>query len=234
MNSVCIIICVLFLLCVFVNSARGLFKALLSVAGLIASIAVAVYAAPHLSGYLEENTQVDEKIAAYVAEKLEYSEVGEEVSRSVQVAIIQELPLPETLKAGILDNNNSEMYHLLDVSGVYDYIAKSVAVVILNVAVFLGLTILCRLLFFVLSRTVKDLTKLPIVRWIDKNGGGCLGALKGLIYIRVFFLMLSICSTFEWSQYIIEQISDLQVLKLLYDNNILLDIVGDLTSILFR
>ncbi|MDD6070132.1 MAG: CvpA family protein [Clostridiales bacterium] len=234
MNSVCIIIGVFFLLCIFVNWARGLFKALLSVAGLIASIAVAVYAAPHLSGYLEENTQVDEKIAAYVAERLEYSEVGEEVSRSVQVAIIQELPLPETLKAGILDNNNSEMYHLLEVGGVYDYIAKSVAVVILNVTVFLGLTILCRLLFFVLSRTVKDLTKLPIVRWIDKIGGGCLGALKGLIYIWVFFLMLSICSTFEWSQYIIEQISELQILKLLYDNNILLDIVGDLTSILFR
>lgn len=234
MNSVCIIISVFFLLCVLVNWARGLFKALLSVAGLIASIAVAVYAAPHLSGYLEENTQVDEKIAAYVAERLEYSEVGEEVSRSVQVAIIQELPLPETLKAGILDNNNSEMYHLLEVGGVYDYIAKSVAVVILNVTVFLGLTILCRLLFFVLSRTVKDLTKLPIVRWIDKIGGGCLGALKGLIYIWVFFLMLSICSTFEWSQYIIEQISELQILKLLYDNNILLDIVGDLTSILFR
>ena len=125
MISVCIIIGVAFFLCVMVNWIRGMFKALLSVAGLIASIAVAVYAAPHLSGYLEENTQIDEKIAVYIADKLEYSEVGEELSRSVQVAVIQQLPLPETIKSNILDNNNSEMYHLLEAGGVYEYIAKS-------------------------------------------------------------------------------------------------------------
>lgn len=233
MNSVCIIIGVAFFLCVMVNWIRGMFKALLSVAGLIASIAVAVYAAPHLSGYLEENTQIDEKIAVYIADKLEYSEVGEELSRSVQVAVIQQLPLPETIKSNILDNNNSEMYHLLEAGGVYEYIAKSLAVVILNGIVFLGLTLLCRLIFFVLAQTVKDLTKLPIVRWIDKIGGGVLGALKGLVYIWVFFLVLSISSTFEWSRLMIMQINDSQILKLLYDNNILLDIVGDLTKILF-
>ena len=69
-------------------------------------------------------------------------------------------------KSNILDNNNSEMYHLLEAGGVYEYIAKSLAVVILNGIVFLGLTLLCRLIFFVLAQTVKDLTKLPIVRWI--------------------------------------------------------------------
>ena len=105
--------------------------------------------------------------------------------------------------------------------------------VILNGIVFLGLTLLCRLIFFVLAQTVKDLTKLPIVRWIDKIGGGVLGALKGLVYIWVFFLVLSISSTFEWSRLMIMQINDSQILKLLYDNNILLDIVGDLTKILF-
>jgi len=234
MNNISIIIGVMFLVCVLVSWARGLFKSILSVAGLIVSIVVAVYVAPHLSGYIEEHTQTDEKIADYIAEKLEYSEVGEELSRSVQVAVISELPLPETLKSNLLDNNNSEMYSLLDVSGVYDYIAKSVAVVILNAVVFLALVFFCRLFFFVLSRKMSDFTKLPIVRSIDKIGGGCLGALKGLIYIWVFFLILSICSTLEWSQALIVQINDSAILKLLYDNNILLDIVGDLTKVIFR
>lgn len=234
MNNVCIIIEVLFLICVLVGWVKGLFKSVLSVAGLIASIVVAVYAAPHLSGYLEENTQADERIAAYITEKLEYSGVGEELSRSVQIAVISELPLPESLKDSILDNNNSEIYDLLKVSDIYEYIAKSVAVVVLNAIVFLTLTILCRIFFFVLSRKMKDLTKLPIVRWVDKICGGLLGAVKGLIYIWVFFLLLSICSTFEWSQTILSQINASGILKLLYDNNILLDIVGDFTKVLFR
>lgn len=190
MNNISIIIGVMFLVCVLVSWARGLFKSILSVAGLIVSIVVAVYVAPHLSGYIEEHTQTDEKIADYIAEKLEYSEVGEELSRSVQVAVISELPLPETLKSNILDNNNSEMYSLLDVSGVYDYIAKSVAVVILNAAVFLALAFFCRLFFFMLSREMSDFTKLPIIRSIDKIGGGCLGALKGIIYIYGCFFWL--------------------------------------------
>lgn len=234
MNSVCIVIGVLFFICVLAGWIKGLFKSILSVAGLIASIVVAVYGAPHLSGYLEENTQVDEKIAAYIAEKLEYSDVGEEVSRSVQVAVISELPLPESLKDSILDNNNSEIYDLLKVGDIYEYIAKSVAVVVLNAGVFLSLTILCRIFFFVLSRKMKDLAKLPIVRSVDKICGGLLGAVKGLIYIWVFFLLLSICSTFEWSQMILSQIRESRILILLYDNNILLDIVGDFTKVLFR
>jgi uncharacterized membrane protein required for colicin V production len=233
MNNVSIVAAVFFLICVLAGWRKGLFKSVLSVAGLIASMVIAVYAAPHISSYLEENTQIDEKIAAYITERLEFSEVGQDLSKSIQVSVINELPLPEGMKENILDNNNSEMYDLLEVSGVYDYIAKSVAVVILNAAVFLMLTFICRLVFFILSRQVSDFTRLPIVRSIDKLGGGCLGLMKALIYVWVFFLVLSISSTFTWSQQIILQIQNTTLLKLLYDNNILLDIVGDLTRILF-
>ncbi|MDE6434045.1 MAG: CvpA family protein, partial [Lachnospiraceae bacterium] len=213
MNTINVVIGILFLVCVLVSWAKGLFKSILSVAGLIASIGIAVYAAPHLCGYIEEHTEIDEKIADYIEKKLEYSDMGEGLSKGVQIAVINELPLPESLKSNIRDNNNSEMYDLLDASGVYDYIAKSVAVVILNAAIFLILTILSRLFFYMLSRNLSDFTKLPIVRFIDKIGGGCLGALKGIIYIWVFFMILSICSTLEWSQSFIAQINDSAILK---------------------
>lgn len=231
---VCIVIGILFGICVLMGWMHGLFKVLISAAGFIASIVVAVYAAPYVSGYLEKNTQIDEKIAAYISEELQFSETGEEASKGMQVAIINELPLSDSLKSSILDNNNSEMYEALDVSGIYDYIAKSHAVVVLNAAVFLVLVFSCRLVFFFLKKTSDGLTKLPIVKWIDKIGGGCLGMIKGLIYIWVFFLILSITSTFEWSQEMILQISHSALLKLLYDNNLLLDIVGDLTKVLYR
>lgn len=230
---VCIVIGSLFGICVLAGWIQGLFKVLVSAAGLIASIVIAMYVAPHVSGYLEENTQMDEKIAAYISEELQFSDAGKEASRGMQVAIINELPLSDSLKSSILDNNNSEMYKALDVTGVYDYIAKSIAVVILNAAVFLLLIFCCRIFFFFLRKTADGFTKLPIVKWIDKIGGGCLGIIKGLIFIWVFFLILSITSTFEWSQEMISQISQSDILKLLYDNNLLLDIVGDLTKVLY-
>lgn len=233
MNTVCIIIGILFLICIIIGWIQGMFRVIVSVAGLVASLVIAAYGAPHLSGFLQEKTKIDEQLANSIVEELEFSEQGKDEAKGIQVAVIQELPLPETLKNNILDNNNSEMYQALEATGVYDYIAKSIAVVILNAAVFLLLTLACRLFFFFLSQALKNLSKLPIVHSMDKIGGGLLGAMKGLILIWIFFLLLSITSTFSWSQEIIAQISQSVPLKLLYDNNVLLDIVGDLTKVLF-
>lgn len=233
MNTICIVIGILFFICVLIGWAQGLLRVVVSLAGLVASLVIATYVAPHVSGYLEEKTQMDDRLAAYIAEEMEFSELGQEATRGIQVAVIQELPLPETLKNNILDNNNSEMYQALEVSGVYDYIAKSIAVVILNAAVFLLFTFICRVFFFFLGKTMGSLAKLPIVRSIDKIGGGLLGVMRGLILIWIFFMLLSITSTFSWSQEMIAQIQQSIPLKLLYDNNVLLDIVGDLTNVLF-
>lgn len=233
MNTISIIIGIVFLICVISGLWQGLFRVLVSVAGLIVSIVIAVYVAPYVSSSLEKNTQLDERLAQYISEKMQFSEAGEETSKGIQVAIIEGLPLPEAMKDNILNNNNAEMYDVLNATGVYDYIAKSIAMVILNAVVFLALVLICRIFFFFLGRAAKGLSKLPILRSIDKVGGGALGAMKGLILIWIFFLILSVTSTMEWSQSLIEEIDATPILKMLYDNNALVDIVGDLTKVLF-
>lgn len=233
MNVCCIVIFVVFFTFVLVGWAQGMLRLVISVAGLIASIAISLYGAPYVSGYLQEHTQIDDKMAASISSQLAYSDGGEEVTRGIQIAAINALPLPESVKSSILNNNNSEMYQLLEVSGVYDYIAMSIAVVILNGVVFLAMLILCRIVFMILGHRSKNLTKIPIVRSLDKIGGGVLGGIRGVLWLCVFFLLLSITSTFQWSSEIIRQISEVRILKFLYDNNVLVELVSDLTKILF-
>ena len=60
-----------------------------------------------------------------------------------------------------------------------------------------------------------------------------LGAIKGLIIIWIFFLVLSITSTIPASQDLTQKVCESNVLKLLYENNVLLDIVGNLHNIIF-
>lgn len=233
MNTVCIVIGIVFLICVIVGWARGFFRVLISVAGLIASIIAATYAAPKLSGYVQQNTDWCDKLAGYIAEKLEFSELGEETSKGIQVAIIDQLPLPGLMKDNIMDNNNVETYDILKATGVYDYISKSIAVVIINGAAFLVLIMLCRIVFGILGRLTKGIDNIPIIGEIDKVGGALLGGIKGLIFIWIFFLVLSLTSTVEWSRNLTDAVCQSSILKLLYENNILLDIVGDLTKVLF-
>lgn len=234
MNTVSIVIWLVLIINIIVGWARGFFRVLISVAGAIAGVIIAIYAAPYVSSFLQENTDTDEKLATYIAQELEFSDVGEEASKGVQVSVIEGLPLPDTMKDNILNNNNLETYDILKATGVYDYISKSVAAVTLNGFVFLVLALVCWIVFIFLGLLAKGLRSIPIIKSIDRFGGAILGAIQGLIAVWVFFLILSITSTMPWSQNIISQINDSLVLKLLYDNNILLDVVGDLTKVLFH
>ena len=233
MNAVCIVIGLVFLINVILGWARGFFRVLISVATAIAGILLGLYFAPYISSYLKENTDTDDKLAVYIEQKLEFSDKSEDKSKGVQVEIIEELPLPDVMKANILNNNNTETYDVLKATGVYDYISKSVAVVILNGAVFLVLALMCIVVFKFMSLLIKGITSIPIIKSIDRIGGGVLGGLHGILMIWVFFLTLSITSTFSVSQIIIKQACESDILKLLYENNILLDIVGDLTKVIF-
>ena len=233
MNAVCIVIGLVFLINVILGWARGFFRVLISVAAAIAGILLGLYFAPYISSYLKENTDTDDKLAVYIEQKLEFSDKSEDKSKGVQVEIIEELPLPDVMKANILNNNNTETYDVLKATGVYDYISKSVAVVILNGAVFLVLALMCIVVFKFMSLLIKGITSIPIIKSIDRIGGGVLGGLHGILMIWVFFLTLSITSTFSVSQIIIKQACESDILKLLYENNILLDIVGDLTKVIF-
>lgn len=233
MNTLAILIGMVFLFCVIGGWWQGMFRVLVSVAGLIASIVIAVYIAPYVSSFIQENTKIDENLAHYISEKMKFSENGEETSKGIQVALIQELPIPETMKDNILNNNNSEMYDVLDATGVYDYISKSIAMIIVNVAGFLCIAFVCRVFFFFLGAAAKGLSKLPILHSIDKMGGVILGSIKGLILIWIFFLIISVTCTMDWSRACIKEIEQVPILETLYNNNVLVDIVGDLTKVLF-
>lgn len=233
MDWICIVIGIAFLICVVIGWARGFLKVLLSVAGLIVSIMLALYAAPRVSGYVQEHTKLDEVIASYISEELGFDDKMKETTKAQEIEVIRELAIPETLKSNMLDNNNSEMYSALQATGVYEYIAKSIAVVIINAVVFLSLLVIARVFFVTLGKVADGLTKLPIVRSLDKVGGGVLGMIQGLILIWILFLLLSVTSASSISYEMIASIRQIPLLKLLYDNNLILDIVGDLTRVLF-
>lgn len=237
MNVIGIVIGILFLICVLVGWMQGLFKVAISVLGLVVSIILSTYVSPHVSGWIEDYTQIDEKIAEYMETELGFKETEKKVSKGKQVKIIHELPLPNSIKTNLLDHNNSEMYEALNVENIFGYITKTIAMVIINATVFLILTLAARIVFCFVSTGIKGLTKLPILRWMDKIGGGCLGLVKALVFTWIFFLFLSVTSMFSgegsWSNEAITEINYSIPLKFLYEHNMLLEVVEDLTKVLF-
>ncbi len=231
---VCMVLGVVLLVFVVVGYLRGLFQVLISIASLIASIIIAVYAAPHLSSWLQEHTEADEKLAVYISEQMSFSGKKEETSKGVQVEEINSLGISDQMKGVILNNNNSDMYKALGVTGVYGYISKSIAVMFINVTVFVLLAGFCRVFFFILKRKAGKLTEdLPVVKWMDRTAGALLGAAKGVLLTWIFFLILSVTGTYEWSRECTRQIKENPAVSFLYENNLLSDMVVDVGKVMF-
>jgi uncharacterized membrane protein required for colicin V production len=72
MSYVSIIIGVIFFVFVLAGWIQGLFKTVISIAGIVIGLLVATFAAPQMSGYIQENSNIDEGIAFYIKEEPNY------------------------------------------------------------------------------------------------------------------------------------------------------------------
>lgn len=96
-------------LCLWSGFRRGLFRTLLIVGAMILSMIGATYATPVVGHWIQEHTQIDERIETYVIQKLQLDPTQED-GKTAQMQIIDELPFPEGMKLAVINNNNTETY----------------------------------------------------------------------------------------------------------------------------
>lgn len=205
---------------------RGFLKTAVSFGALIVSIAIVPMVMPHVTSFLKEKTGIHTMVRQSVLESAlgEMSETGwqEYIQLPAQQRqVIERLPLPETMKKALADNNNSEIYRLLGVDTFFDYIASYLADMILNLtgtvilflAVFVGLRILARCLDLV--------ARLPVIHGINQIAGAILGGCQAMLYLWIACLVTDLCSRTPWAQAVLSQIQASPWLGFLYQNNLL-------------
>lgn len=108
-------------------------------------------AMPCVTAVLNENTAVHQAIGQgllHMAGVKDENEAAEEteIQPAYQRNIIEGLKLPEQMKEVLLDNNNSEIYHMLGVDRFFDYLGSYLATMVIRV---FGTGILFAAVFFV-------------------------------------------------------------------------------------
>ena len=120
------VITILFLAAACVRGyRRGLIKELVSLVCVFLSMAIVWFINPYVNEFIRENTSIYEKVQESCREF-----VGEEYSTwtgsgESQTEFINEMNLPELLRNGLVQNNNSDSYQYLAVTTFSDYIAQS-------------------------------------------------------------------------------------------------------------
>ncbi len=132
--------------------------------------------------------------------------------------------LPDIISDWIVRNNNPEIYDLLGVNKLVDYIGTSIASMCITVlAVIIGWLLIKFLLGFAVS--VLDLVaKLPLLRTANTLAGGAAGVVRGFVGVWLIGILVPFLTLIPSMSMVSQLIQDSVFVKYLYENNLLLEL----------
>lgn len=202
---------------------RGFLHLLISISALVLSLFVVSIAVPRVTRYIRENTQAYQWIQGKMLETAgiqDYTLLSE-IRPAEQRAVIEGSQLPETIKKMLIENNNEEVYELLQVNQFIDYIGMYLADRIIHSLAFATVFLCVFLGMRLLTRAVNLITKLPVLYGLNKIAGAALGLVLGLAYFWIACLVLNLFIGTEWGRSLLDTVEASPWISLLYHNNLL-------------
>ena len=115
---------------------RGFIRKAVSAGSLIVTLVLVTYLTPQITNFIQEKTSIQDNLQKKCSEIFLNNEYDEDV-KTDQVLMIENMDLPENIKEMLLENNNTESYDVLKVTGFHDYVGAYIAKLIINALAFL-------------------------------------------------------------------------------------------------
>lgn len=231
MNGLLIAVGLIFLVCMIVGYTRGFIKIVASLGATVATIVLATFLSPYVSGVLLKTVPIEEMMQEKCMEILMSNQEGVTVSGDVensqdaQFFMIENAKLPEVFQQLLLDNNNPEIYKTLGVTTFSEYIGSYLARLIADIVSFLLTLIVVTIVVRTILCTVGFIGKLPVIGGLNRIAGGILGIGTGLIVVWVLFIIITLMYDSEIGRQCFASIAENEFLTYLYENNILMNYI---------
>lgn len=202
---------------------RGLVRTAVTMVSFLLIMVMVSVISPVINRIIVEQTTVQESVEEKCAKALEsVLQENENPDRSEQINTIEKLQIPMLLKEELLENNNSVVYNLLSVDTFAGYLASYLAAAIVQMMVYLISFILASIIMKIILNVLDLFSRLPILGGINRLGGFMLGTICGLLYLWIFFLIITIFSGTELGGYLLREVAGDKFLDYLYENNLLM------------
>lgn len=207
---------------------RGLINTLFNMMSFVISLLMTYFLFPFISRFIMLKTpfyqfMIDKIEKAFNLDTI----IKGTVSKDEQINIIQTLILPKNTKEMLLNNNNTDVFKLLDVSSFKDYISKSLASMAINVIVFIALFIIISILLTVLVKVLNLITKATNLDQMNKVAGATLGALMGLLFVFIGLAIITYILSTKNQANLMTQIDTSFLGSFLYENNPIVDFLSN-------
>ncbi len=194
---------------------KGLFKSAASAIGVVLAVILTAFLTPLVNTILCDYTNLDENIKSEIIQKLQLDS-DYEMTRNDEMALLDDLPLPEVIKDMLIADCNDEGFISTGVDNVFDYIAVSLTDMVMSGIAYFLTCIVVIIIIKIIIHLMDVASYIPIVKGINKFGGAIFGACESVIFIWIFMAAVTLLSIFEWASKIMEMIDESMILSWLY------------------
>ena len=211
-----VVLAVLFLF-VWMGYKRGFIREIVSFFFVFLSLSLAWAINPYINEFLMQKTPIYSTIQETCTNFVQsQGEEKAEYETDSTGDLIDGLRLPELLRKNLEENNNAESYAELSVNTLTEYVSGYLARTVINglsyMLAYILSTIVIRLIVYVLNL----IAGLPILKTANKLSGGAVGLLKGIVFVWIALLVLTVLCSTEIGKTAMELIEKDTVLSTLY------------------
>lgn len=206
-----LIIVAVMLLFIFLGYKKGLTGSLIKLLSFIIAIVLAVILYKPVGNVVIENTTIDDNIRTSLNETFGVQENKQEEKNE------------ENVPSSIMNNINKEIENATDEvkTNVIDETTKTVVYVGSAIVIFLAV----KVVLLIVSLFTSQITKLPIIRQVDKIGGLAYGAIEGIVIVYAILAVISLTSVIWANNAVVMAIGKSTLGEMLYNNNIILNLL---------
>lgn len=228
MNWLLVIVVIILAAYTWHGYRKGLLRVLFSLASLIITILFVAWTTPYISNFIKENTQIYQNIEIrceeWAREKTQ-KEVEEKTEQNTSILEEYGIELPEELETMLFQKVEKGSENLLESSGVYTTMAEHMAQLAVDGIAFFVSLIICAILLHFIGGFLDIITKIPILKGINRILGLGAGLVQGLVIVWLFFYFVMISQVLPFGQELVSLIKSDEFLTTLYENNMVVYLV---------
>ncbi len=200
----------------------GFIKSIITLLSSVIALILSLLLYPIVNMFLKL-TPLYTYVNGWIADKIAHIDFGSGVQTQGSAIAKNINWLPAFISDQMIKNNNQEVYKMLNVSNVTDYVSTYLTNMIIGMAAVIITWLILKVLLVMFIKTTDAIVNhLPGVSAANKMGGLALGTTKGLLAIWGIYLLVPILIAYPVFSRLNEEITSGYIASWLYENNMIL------------
>lgn len=231
MNWLLLVIIVILIYYAWRGKNRGFLRTVFTIFSTFLAIILTLWISPYATKWVQNNDKVMNYVNQGVYAIIMPDSTGNKTSDEVEY--IGNLSIPYLLKETLIENKTPDVYSALAVKSFKEYVSNFISLILINIGTFFLIYLLVKILLNFLSTTLDLVSNLPVISGINRVSGLIAGAVNGIIVVWIGLIIITLFANNETGYNLLTLINESEILSSIYNNNVILILLTDISKVLF-